>query len=348
MEPCRICLEAENVEKLESSLHTIFTICLGLNLENNETSTLCSVCKSKLLEFYEFRQLAHTNSEFFLTKIKLESESYASFAQADHNHDDTFTVAVPATVVKEETETSYDNSVTCFEDDITANNNEFDTEEDTKLEIAKKPTTVKSKVKPLKKRGKYRKKPKGLIEPVQYPDDAPRCPNCLEFFETEKQIWRHMKTHEIEAGGLVCDFCSKVFNNSQTPNRKLLLLHLKKVHLRDPNERFECDICMAQFTQIGSVRVHKKFVHERQPGNFICHVCSKAFRDKFKLSNHVRFKHDKIITHYCPECRKGYGNNTSLKNHIISMHSVEKLFACQYCGKKFSSSSNKITHESKC
>lgn len=336
-DPCRICLGSNFIINMNDtfvggrSICTIFTECLGLKLDTDTPASLCETCKLKLLEFNGFKQLAVLNSEFFLTKtIKTEFET--------NIFDEQCFVINPEVKIEDDLinadnyELNDDNYEVHDDDDDTEDFNEPSTSK------ASRPKTV---------RGKYKKKIKGTLESEAISDEMIRCPHCPRFFEGPSQVRRHMKQHEIEAGGLVCHFCDKVYGNRHANNRNLLRMHIKSVHLKDPNERFECDICGAQFSQKGSINVHKKFVHERKRGDFICHICSKAFRDKYKLTTHVRVTHDKILLHKCPECGKSFGNNTAVKNHIITVHSAEKMFTCQFCGKKFASASNKITHESK-
>lgn len=325
MDPCRVCLRHENLTTMEAATRLIFTTCLGLQLENNAVVNICYYCKSKLLDFNSFRELAWTNSEFFNTKIK--GEEYVVEAldeyQDENHHANHEPLAMAYPIVKVEMDVLGDND----NDDFEGYNSQFEVKEEAKV-------VIKKKYKRLSKN------PEAL-------DNALRCPMCPRFFETEHQVRRHLKKHETEVGGLTCHFCGKVYGNPQARNRKLLLMHLQRMHFRDPNERYECNICQATFAQKDAVRTHKRFIHEGENKSYVCHICGKAFRNNHKLENHIRFKHDKIILHYCQQCGKGYSSSSSLKSHINIIHLGMKRFSCRICQKKFASKVKRVKHESK-
>jgi len=65
---------------------------------------------------------------------------------------------------------------------------------------------------------------------------------------------------------------------------------------------------------------------ESQIKTYACKVCSKTFRIKFKLRNHMTV-HTGEKPHSCPFCDKKFNFETSLRRHK-RIHTGEKPFLC--------------------
>lgn len=190
MDPCRICLKTEDTKAMDATVYSLFADCLGLKLDCNEVVNLCWGCRSKLLEFDEFKKLAQDNSAFFLTQIKCEVDLPELMIKSTDDLKESLAIALP--IVKHEDD--------CLEDQDNDDYSYYGSIADVNQERTQSDIIDKKLVSARKKRGKYKKKPKGKLEPFDTPDNALRCPNCPQFFNTSSQIYRHMRVHEIEAG----------------------------------------------------------------------------------------------------------------------------------------------------
>ena len=88
------------------------------------------------------------------------------------------------------------------------------------------------------------------------------------------------------------------------------------------------------------LQVHKKRKHE-QLREEVCHICGKAFFDKYNLKEHLNFMHtDKNTEFVCEKCGASYTTIKSLKDHTLKKHPV--YYLCAYCDKKMFLSHKKL------
>ena len=72
--------------------------------------------------------------------------------------------------------------------------------------------------------------------------------------------------------------------------------------------------------------------------------CTKRFKRKYHLEEHIvlhsgnRYK----CTH--PECDESFGYQRVLKRHILTKHTIERPYGCDMCHKRFSRSDNMMAH----
>lgn len=245
MEACRVCLLTKNIYDMRSvfmggqSMYSLFACCFSMEIPSEQSAFLCKTCTAKLLEFNELKSQAAKNADYFLTRVKLEdfpNEGVVEKVEAINLevYPEMYTDLMTDIKVEEK-------------DDFDGDNASTSEEEAAAPESDKTPPPVK------KSRAGMKYKRRDKDRTVSTPFER-RCPNCLELFHSIRQLCRHMKQHEVEAGGLICDFCGKVFNNKQGSNRNNVMMHIRQVHLKDPDARFACDICGNEFRQEASVR----------------------------------------------------------------------------------------------
>ena len=72
--------------------------------------------------------------------------------------------------------------------------------------------------------------------------------------------------------------------------------------------------------------------------------CTKRFKRKYHLEEHIvlhsgnRYK----CTH--PECNESFGYQSVLKRHILTKHTIERPYGCDMCHKRFSRSDSMMAH----
>nr|A2BID7.2 RecName: Full=PR domain zinc finger protein 10; AltName: Full=PR domain-containing protein 10 [Danio rerio] len=67
---------------------------------------------------------------------------------------------------------------------------------------------------------------------------------------------------------------------------------------------------------------------------FKCPQCGKAFRDKEKLEQHMRFHGRDGCRHVCHQCGKGFLSSTSLEDHLV-LHSDQRNYSCLFCAESY-------------
>jgi hypothetical protein len=64
-----------------------------------------------------------------------------------------------------------------------------------------------------------------------------------------------------------------------------------------------------------------------------CHICPKAFKRKFQLTEHIR-THTGNLPYQCTHCSKSFARKFSLKDHL-NLHTGAKPYSCTLCQKTF-------------
>lgn len=103
---------------------------------------------------------------------------------------------------------------------------------------------------------------------------------CGKEFKYHSQFVDHTKRVHENIRDYSCQFCGKNYFT-----RRELSVHIKRTHMKGPEEAVFCEICGNQYASKHSLRTHKKY-HE-QP-QFVCTFegCNKAFIGRQMLVNH--------------------------------------------------------------
>ncbi|XP_073706394.1 PR domain zinc finger protein 10 [Garra rufa] len=67
---------------------------------------------------------------------------------------------------------------------------------------------------------------------------------------------------------------------------------------------------------------------------FKCSQCGKAFRDKDKLDQHMRYHGRDGCRHMCLQCGKGFLTNTALVDHL-QLHADQRTYSCLFCAESY-------------
>uniref|UniRef100_A0A8C1PXG2 PR domain zinc finger protein 10 n=1 Tax=Cyprinus carpio TaxID=7962 RepID=A0A8C1PXG2_CYPCA len=67
---------------------------------------------------------------------------------------------------------------------------------------------------------------------------------------------------------------------------------------------------------------------------FKCSQCGKAFRDKDKLDQHMRYHGRDGCRHMCHQCGKGFLSNAALEDHL-QLHCDQRTYSCLFCTESY-------------
>lgn len=118
-------------------------------------------------------------------------------------------------------------------------------------------------------------------------------PDCNKEYTSLLSYKKHLALHAAEEGSLICQICSKSFENKEQ-----ILYHLK-IHagsrtVKNPNEKkFTCDRCDRKFFTRKDVRRHM-VVHTGMR-DFLCQFCPQRFGRKDHLVRHIKKSHSKTL-----------------------------------------------------
>nr|XP_015834161.1 PREDICTED: zinc finger protein 92 isoform X44 [Tribolium castaneum] len=175
---------------------------------------------------------------------------------------------------------------------------------------------------------------------IRHGEKKQRCSICDKTFFLASEVRKHISLRHFRKTKFSCDSC-----NYKTTTSAVLRMHIIRMHTRDFQLR--CDVCNKGFFSKKLLKIHKEVDHENK--RFICHFCSKVFKDHISWNSHVK-AHDpnNVKPRYpCPECLKVFGDKFGLKKHIAMQHRGEGAkyeYICDVCGQKLTSSGNRSRH----
>ncbi|CAG9861735.1 unnamed protein product [Phyllotreta striolata] len=157
------------------------------------------------------------------------------------------------------------------------------------------------------------------------------CETCNETF-TEKSAYslhcmKHKKTE--------CHVCGRIIRSDNF--KKHLMLHTAGPSV--------CSLCGATCKNIESLRGHIFYQHKNAAEQYVCELCGKGFRIKYKFILHKKKEHLNVRNFKCDVCGKCFFTNGDLRSHAKMTHQKLRPHVCEYCGTGFSSSYALKTHK---
>ena len=168
--------------------------------------------------------------------------------------------------------------------------------------------------------------------------DRVKCNHCDETFFNNKDIKSHLKlTHNIRFS--MCKYCGKVLENE-----KSIKNHELREHGNTEYGSIACQLCGLNFLQNSRLSRHMRDVHSDER-NFICEICSRAFKVKSKLKEHM-CTHTGEKNFHCTynDCGKAFSKKSTLSQHE-RLHTGEKPYKCDECDDSFAQKNSLTVHK---
>ena len=182
-------------------------------------------------------------------------------------------------------------------------------------------------------------------------DDVFKCEYCDVPYSSQAALNKHRKTHhktkkfKLDQSSdhtdkskdnaiQICEFCDARYSNS------ISLQQHKRTHGGD--RPYVCRLCNGTFSELSSFMSHK--LTRTSDTGLKCQLCSLRFCDVQMLSEHVRIKHECMVT--CDHCDRQFMNRTelSIHQHEHNTQTDTILTRCSVCGKQCFGEQHLIQH----
>ncbi|KAM7347363.1 transcription factor grauzone-like [Cochliomyia hominivorax] len=123
---------------------------------------------------------------------------------------------------------------------------------------------------------------------------------------------------------LECDICNETFSNYDSLNFHFKNKHNIKCYVKCCERKFNrrCDL-------VGHIRVHVN------PETHKCDICGKLSATKYNLKLHKKFVHERDKQFECKQCHKTFAQNSNLERHLLTHVTGSKDFKCEECGRAY-------------
>uniref|UniRef100_A0A8C9SNN2 PR domain zinc finger protein 10 n=1 Tax=Scleropages formosus TaxID=113540 RepID=A0A8C9SNN2_SCLFO len=156
------------------------------------------------------------------------------------------------------------------------------------------------------------------------------CYECNRRFMSSEQLQQHLNMHDDKL-----DFVSRARGRSRGRGRKRFGTGRrpgrppKFMRLDTPAESSEDKTKVHNNAALQHLFIRKTF----RP--FKCSQCGKAFREKDKLDQHLRFHgRDGTCPLTCHVCNKGFLSSAALDDHL-HLHAEQRTYSCLFCTDSF-------------
>jgi len=161
------------------------------------------------------------------------------------------------------------------------------------------------------------------------------CDLCGDPFPSPIALRRHVNRQHINRRAYVCSKCDKRYATNWQ-----LKEHMRSCQSVDGTKPYVCSKCNASFTLRWNM-----LRHERLHGNVLVHACpfcSKVFRQKYNVLQHVRRMHatansqqNAKVPNICTVCNKKFFSEVALERHALMHVDGGRRYVCQTCRKGF-------------
>uniref|UniRef100_A0AAR2ISC7 PR domain zinc finger protein 10 n=1 Tax=Pygocentrus nattereri TaxID=42514 RepID=A0AAR2ISC7_PYGNA len=154
------------------------------------------------------------------------------------------------------------------------------------------------------------------------------CYECNRRFMSSEQLQQHLNMHDDKLD-LIQRFRRgrgrgrKRFGAGRRPGRRP-----KFIRLETPAESTDKTQVSAFNAALQHLFIRKSF----RP--FKCSQCGKAFREKDKLDQHMRYHGRDGCRHACHHCNKGFLSSAALEDHL-QLHSDQRTYSCLFCTESY-------------
>ena len=309
---CTICKSTDSnhddVALICDGCHSIYhTFCIGLDAVPEDDEWYCPQCNSPLIENAENAESTESTDSSTVTMEDSMKREYDEFV-VDDGESDVF--------IDDDDE-----------EDWTPNSNNGRKRRRKSRQCPRK----KRKIECMKSEGE------DVVDPVDctllhQPGLNVKCGECDELFYFHVDFMNHMRMKHGISHPYHCPRCSNTYSS-----RESLIRHCSIQHNKN-----QCSICEKEFSDKRDLRDHIARLHNEGEPQFECADCQRRYYLQKDLDKH-RKTHGKQ-SFPCDECSKTFKTRGSLKEHLEYTHSNRRKFRCKVCFVRFKRKNSLLRH----
>ena len=163
-----------------------------------------------------------------------------------------------------------------------------------------------------------------------------KCELCGRAYIKKHKCDAIKRKKKIKGSKKPCELCGKSFSDLRS-----LKEHKKTAH-ESGGTIFKCELCEYSNISKRNLASHVKLRHEKDKFKYFCSVCGKKFATAYLVTNHERKVHfskdsDAMDQFSCDKCGGKQMTRTAFRKHMMLVHGdlVETSATCEKCGKHF-------------
>ena len=172
-----------------------------------------------------------------------------------------------------------------------------------------------------------------------------KCPLCDTVCDNHPDFKNHLRFEHFDGGkirhGPMNSLKDKEAKKQKSPCPscgKLIVFKYLNQHLKvgcsSVDGQFSCEKCSKTFKRKEHLKDHLKTVHEKVR-DYQCDQCGMKFTHEHSMRQHVKTVHQKIKEHKCDSCDKTFALKNALILHKKRHHDFGEMVNCEHCNKKF-------------
>merc|ERR1711874_49254 len=142
-----------------------------------------------------------------------------------------------------------------------------------------------------------------------------KCQECDQSFNDKAGLKVHTEAKHENGRNHTCDICGKKFTTA-----RFMAHHRKEQHEEGEKRRIKCPECDVVSLGVRNLRKHRNTMHSEDLALFQCSYCSIKSKTRANLKVHEAI-HRGEKPFKCNLCTKNFKRKQHLKNHLKSLHS---------------------------
>lgn len=143
-----------------------------------------------------------------------------------------------------------------------------------------------------------------------------KCEKCGSGFRSFKELDIHEKVKHQNQTLFICPFCAKSLASAT-----ILDTHIRFVHNRAREEKFECKICNRKFMRNTCLIRHSATHRTERP--HVCEQCGAAFKTKEGIAIHLKRHDGTFLKKFdCNQCSHKFTSRHRLQVHLLTHSGV--------------------------